>query len=231
MRNIDYSKYNNKVSFLDNLKKDILCKNTEWMPDITISRDPGSGGSIVAAKVARKMKWKLLDKDILKDLSLDLGIPESEFAAIDEHPRGWWVDMVQSLFNPDYISDIKYLAHLSKLIIHVASESQVVVVGRGAGFILPAEKCLRVRIIAHLSTRIASVMKHEQMSKKEARLWVTEVQEKREKFTQQYFGRSSKLISNYDLMINTDHFQLDDVRDMVIVAYYAKFPEMKHAKV
>ena len=229
MKIIGYSQLLNKASYLAEWRKETFPKNKikEWKPDIAISRDPGSGGKIVAEMVAKKLKWKLLDKEILAKLSKELGIPEDEFAKVDEHPRGWWVDTVQSLFNPHYISDVKYLEHLRRLILHASKDKQVVVLGRGGGLVLPSEKCLRVRITAPLEVRIKNTMTSENTTRLKAEEMVQSFQEKRDKFIRQYFGRTARWIANYDLVINTEHLTLEAARDMIVDAFYDKFPNVK----
>jgi len=202
-------------------------KNRVWLPDIAISRDPGSGGRVVAEMVAEKLGWKLYDKQFLVELSRELGIPEKEFANIDEHPRGWVIDLLQSIFNPNYISDTTYLRHLGKLIVQAGKTQQIVLLGRGAGFLLPSDKCLRVRVTAPFTSRVVNTMKYEGKTRFEAEDWVRKVQAKRDRFIRQYFGRTARWVSNYDVVVNTEYLNLQAARDVIIAAYYCKFPEIR----
>ena len=196
-----------------------------WLPDIVISRDPGSGGRVIAGKIAKKLSWKLLDKQILEDLSKELGIPVSEFAALDERGRSWVADTVHALFNAHFVSDVTYINHLKRLLLKFAKNDQVVIVGRGANHLIPPEKCLRVKITASFKTRVDNTYKFEKKSSRdEAETWVKQVEAKRNHFVQQYFGCDSYHPEHFDLVINTDYLTLDNARDVIIAAYYAKFP-------
>lgn len=198
----------------------------EWSPDITISRDPGSGGRLVAKKIARKLKWELLDKSILNKLAKELDIPEKDFANIDEHTRNWISDTFHSIFNPNYVSDIRYVNHLKKLLLKHAKDGDVVIVGRGANLILPPEKCLRVRVTASFDKRVHNTYKHEKKKTlKEAAEWVEKVEAKRTNFIKQYFGINPYNPWYYDLTLNTDHIDLNQARDLIIEAYLTKFPK------
>ncbi|MFH2019509.1 MAG: cytidylate kinase-like family protein [bacterium] len=209
------------------LAKIRIKSSPEWTPDITISRDPGSGGSIIAQKVARKLGWDVLDKDILNTLSKQLGIPEKEFARIDETPRSWLADTFNSLFNPQYVSDVRYLTHLKHLFFHAAKKGYTVIVGRGANHILPADKCLRVRVTASLAKRIKNTMHFEKKTKLEASLWVKKVENNRNGFIRQYFGCAPYEPKHFDIVVNTDHLTLLQARNLIINAYFSKFPEEK----
>ena len=197
----------------------------ERTPDITISRDPGSGGRVVARRVARLLGWDLLDKQILSKLADSLGIPEREFAKIDEHTRNWFSDSIHSIINPNYVSDIRYINHLKKLLVKSCENHDVVIVGRGANLIIPAEKCLRVRITASFDVRVRNTYKHEKKKTLEqAAEWVQKIERKRSNFIKQYFGVNPYNPWHYDVIINTDHYTINQASDIVIAAYFAKFP-------
>ncbi|MCQ3944929.1 MAG: hypothetical protein DPW11_04100, partial [bacterium] len=50
-----------------------------YHPDIIINREPGSGGRIVAKKLAKKLGWQLLDEALMDQLAEELNIPVDEF--------------------------------------------------------------------------------------------------------------------------------------------------------
>lgn len=201
-----------------------LIQSHRWSPDIVISRDPGSGGRVIAKRIARKLGWELLDKEIFTQLANELHIPEREFAKIDEHTRNWFADTWNLMFNPDYVSDIVYLKHLKRLLMTASKQGDTVIVGRGANHIIPADKCLRVRITASFSKRVENTVKFEHKSPPEADEWVRYVQKKRNNFIRQYFGKNPYSPSDFDLVVNTDHLDLNQGRDLIIGAFLAKFP-------
>jgi cytidylate kinase len=199
-----------------------------WDPDIIISRDPGSGGSVIAKKVARRLGWKLFDKELMLELSRKLSIPPETIEHVDEHTRSWLADMVHFLFNSNYVSDMRYVTALKKILLHAAKQGDMVILGRGANFIIPEEKCLRVRITASFKTRVESTYTYEhKTSREEAAAWVRHVQRNRDRFIRQYFGANPHNPWYYDLVISTDHLSLDQATDLVIQAYLAKFPDEK----
>lgn len=202
----------------------------EWLPDITISREPGSGGRVIAEMVAKKLGFRILDKDILAKLASKFEIPEHEFAKIDERPRNWLSDTLYSIMNPNYVSDVKYIKHLRNLILETAKNDSVVIVGRGANFALPPDKVLRVRITASWATRIKNTAKYEHMTKGKAEEWVIIVEKKRDDFVRQYFEQDPDSATNYDLTMNTDHLSLESGRDMIVNAFFDKFPEILKKK-
>lgn len=208
------------------LRASKLKLKTVYHPDIVINRDPGSGGHPVASKIAKKLGWKLLDENLMNDLASELGIPVEEFASVDEHSRSWLSDTFHSIFNKNYVSDVRYMNHLKRILALAAKKGDLVILGRGANHILPADKCLRVRITASFETRVSNTLKFEnKKSKQEASDWVSRIQLQRNRFIKQYFGVNPHNPWNYDLVISTDHLSLDQAAQLIIQAYLAKFPK------
>lgn len=203
-----------------------LSIKTDWNPDIVISRDPGSGGKLVAKKLAKILDWQFFNKALMLKLSEELHIPTDELANVDEHSRSWLADSFHAIFNPSYVSDIRYINHLKKILLHAAKKGDMVILGRGANLILPHDKCLRVRITASFDTRVDNTYKYEgKTSKLEAANWVHHVEKQRNQFIRQYFGANPHNPWNYDLVISTDHLSLDQTAAIILQAYIVKFPK------
>lgn len=218
----------NKAIQKSQVKRVGRLKIKTWSPDITIDRDPGSGGKLIAKKIADKLGWQLFDKTLVLKLSKKLNIPIEEFANVDEHSRDWFSDLFHSIVNPDYVSDTRYIFHLKKFLNHAAEEGDLVILGHGANNILPPDKCLRVRITASYNNRVNNTYKYEnKTTKEEAALSVEKTEKKYNQFIRQYFGVNPHNPWNYDLVISTDHLTLDQATDLVIQAYLAKFPSQK----
>lgn len=196
-----------------------------WNPDIVISRDPGSGGKLVAKKLAKLLGWQFFNKSMMEVISQELNIPSADLAHIDEHGRSWITDTFQSIFNPNYVSDIRYINHLKKILLHASQSGDMVILGRGANFILPRDKCFSVRITASFRTRVNNTYKYEQKATRvEAADWVHHVEKQRNRFIRQYFGVNPHNPWNYDLVISTDHLNLDQAAKIILQAYLVKFP-------
>ena len=51
---------------------------------ITISREFGAGGSLVAEHAARALGWRLVDNDFVARVAVRAGVPEATVALRDE---------------------------------------------------------------------------------------------------------------------------------------------------
>ena len=228
MRHIMTRLVNKAIERSQILRVDKLKMKSSWQADIAISRDPGSGGKVIAKKIASKLGWQLFDKNLMTKLSTELQIPANELVNIDEHGRTWIIDLFNSIFNPDYVSDLRYILQLKKLLIHSAKQGDLVILGRGANLILPPDRCLRVRITASRKTRIDNTYRYEKLkTREEAAALVQRFESNRNRFIHQYFGVNPHNPWLYDLVICTDHLSIDQAASIIIHAFHAKFPKAK----
>lgn len=55
---------------------------------VTVSREFGSGGGDLAARLATRLRWRLADRDLVRSVAERLGLPETEVSECDEHVEG-----------------------------------------------------------------------------------------------------------------------------------------------
>jgi len=218
-----------KVLNTASLKKKYIAKpvQTDWQPDITISRQPGTGGAIVAKKVAEKLGWVFYDKKLITKIAQEIGISESLLKKIDGKPRKALHDFMHSLLNPNYISDIKYIKTLRRIITRIGKNGDVVIVGRGACCIIPHNKALHVRITLPEADRINNMIKYRHLSRIEAVEFLNKITKRRKRFLKQYFGKDIDDPSQYDTIINLKDISINKATNLVIDAFKNKFPRKK----
>lgn len=193
-------------------------------PFITISREPGSGGKPVAKLVREWLKFNFYDKKLITDLSKSVRRREALLKKVDERARTAIDDIVHSLFNPDYVSDVEYISHLSSVILTAAMKGGVVILGRGSNFITPFEKGLHARISAPYLVRVERAVKHEKISRDEAKEIIRKTDSQRKEYISHYFGKDISNANYYDLVINTADMSIEDAAEHVVLALKNKFP-------
>jgi cytidylate kinase len=114
---------------------------------LTVSREFGSGGSEVAAIIARDLGWRLVDRDLITEISRTAQVPPKEVAAFDEKVDPWIHRITRTVWGlgadgisavaPVEMFDAEKAASLSRRIIEDAYQmGECVIVGRGAQCIL-----------------------------------------------------------------------------------------------
>lgn len=216
---------NQAVFFKKDLPPAIFSK-----PFITVCREPGSGGAVVAQIVAQKLGFEFVDEQIIEDLSFTTKKRKKIISSIDEKARTKIEDLVHSLFNKDYVSDYKYISELSKIILTYAHQGHKVILGRGANFLTPSAKGLHVRITAPLPIRQIRAVKFEGHTEQEAKEIIAKTEKDRVDFVKKYFKKDIKHASHYDLVLNTAFISLEGAADIIVEAFYKKFSLAKRYK-
>ncbi len=194
-----------------------------FTPCITIARDPGSGGRVIAQEVAKKLGLKFYDEALIDDVARTSNINPDILTQIDEKARGVIEDIVHSLINPNYVSDVEYLKHLSRAMLTVVHQQGSVLLGRGSNSIIGPEHGLHVLITAPYDVRVERAIKYEKVSKRKAQNIIAKVTEERKKFVEEYFQKDYNDPSSYDLTLNTASLSVEQAVDIVVEAYKKKF--------
>ena len=121
--------------------------------NICISRETGAGGGTIARLVGQRLGWKVYDRELLEAIAHRMGLPVDEVRCFDELAPSVVQDWLLPLREEHYAPQEAYLDHLAKLIEAIGRAGESVLVGRGAGFLLPRETTLSIRIIAPLRIR------------------------------------------------------------------------------
>jgi hypothetical protein len=174
----------------------------------TISREAGTHGTLIGQEVGKKLGWPVYDHQLLERIAQDMGIRTKLLETVDEKQSGWLKEAFESLFAVPMIPEAAYVHHLIQTVHALGVHGQCVIVGRGAPFILPKEACLRVRLMAPLSDRVAVFSKDLNSSEEDANRRVAAIDKERRNFVQTYFQRDPNDLSHYDLVIDTSRISV-----------------------
>ena len=188
------------------------------LPVITISREPGSGGRIVAQKLAAKLNVEVFHQEVLHEMAKRAEVSQQMLATMDEKGLSILEDWISSLVYDRHMWPDEYLKHLMNVIGTIGKHRQAVVVGRGANFILPPEQRFRVRISAPRKFRIQNVARQFNVSEDEAKRRVIQTESDRKAFIRKYFNSDIADPDNYDLVINTEILSLENATEVIAAA-------------
>ena len=193
---------------------------------ITVEREYGAGGSLVAAELARRRGWQLLDQQLTCEIAKIAAVEESAVACREEkcdpllHRLAkvfWRGSYERSLpIGDDKIFDADELVELAHRVINKkAEEGNCVIVGRGAPYILRARPdAFHVFVYGSRERKIQRLVRLK-MKEKDATEMVDTIDKERSAFVRKYFGAEWPCRRLYHLMLNSDH-GLEHVTDMVI---------------
>ena len=182
----------------------------EGISVITVSREPGSGGRIVATRLANKLGIAIFHQEVINEMAKSADVSEKLIETLDERGLSTLEDWISSLVNERHLWPDRYLQHLMKVVGTIGKHGRSVVVGRGANFILPPEKRFSVRIVGPQAWRINNVAKEFDISVEDAKRRVMRTESDRRAFIRKYFNADIADPTNYDLVVNTATLKVDD---------------------
>ncbi len=192
-------------------------------PFVTVSRDAGSGGRLVAKKVAEELGFDFYDDKLLDEIANITKTKKYYLKAVDEKHHGLFKDLVQSIINMNYVDPLVYQQSLVKVVVKKAQEGKVVFLGRGANFITPRDKGLHVRITAPFKVRVRNTVEFEGLDYEHARKLVSKLDFHRAQFVKDVFGKDIRRAKYYDLVINTEMISIQAAVKIVVRAFKEKF--------
>ena len=107
-------------------------------------------------------------------------------------------------------SEDTFTHRVSILMMMAASHGDVVIVGRGARFVLPKDRGFSVRIVASTDYRIEQVMKEEMLEQKDAQKFVLDTDRARNAYVKSHFGVDAMDPHLYDQVLNVTNLSIDD---------------------
>jgi cytidylate kinase len=186
---------------------------------ITISREAGVPGGEIAQLVGRKLGWEVLDKSLVECAAARFRVSPSAVELVDETTANWAHDLLGVWLDPKLVPHEKFVAFLSRVILSAARRGNVVIVGRGANFLLPRNQGLAVRIIASEKHRLQHVMQAHGMSEAQARQYLADVEHGRREFVQRFFRHDIADPHWYDVVMSVDRLSPEAAADEIVAMY------------
>jgi cytidylate kinase len=177
---------------------------------VTLSREPGSGGRLMAAGIAEKLHFDLFHQEVIHAMAKSAQVSTKMLESVDEKGLSMIEDWVASAVHKRHLWPDEYLQHLLKVIGTIGKHGRAVIVGRGANFVLPANKHLRVRVIAPAEFRAEQVAREHKLSREEARRRILKTESERQAFVRKYFHADIADPKNYDIVLNTGKIQIEE---------------------
>lgn len=197
-------------------------KTQSMWPIMTISREFGAQGSELADAIGKRTGFAVWDKALVHAIAEKVGRNETVLRSVDEQRRKVIEDAVHTALVSSSLSNTHYLRALMRLIHTIAAHGKSIIVGRGAHFILDPASIFRIRVVCPLEQRVRFYAEQTNLSLRTARKKVIEIDALREDFIKYHFKKNADLPEDYDLLINTGVYDLQQSIDIIATAYKAK---------
>lgn len=187
----------------------------EMHPYVAISRETGAGGAEVARRVADKLGWQLVDRDLLNYMADRYKLPKDMLEFVDERTSNWVHEVFGKWLDSHLVTQSEYVGHLGRIVLMAARHANSVFVGRGVQFLLPRGKGVTIRMVAPLQQRIERIMEVRQLNHDAAKKYVADSDTGRRDFVHRYFHHDVSDACLYDLVINGQSLNFDEAADLI----------------
>jgi cytidylate kinase len=187
---------------------------------VTISRERGSGGTLIGRMVAEQRNWDFYDRELIDSVAEHMGTEPEAVEAHDERAPNLMHELLRQLLEGNRPTEAQYLRSLVRILRVIRARGHAVIMGRGAHLVLP--DALRVRIVAPVDIRVERLAELEDISLAEARREVLSSDRDRDQFIRGHFGVGAGDPYYYDLILNTATMSLEHAAHLVICAAEAR---------
>jgi cytidylate kinase len=173
---------------------------------ITVSREYGAGGYEVARRLAERLGWELLDRELLHRAAAVEHLPDAELERLDEKA----VSLADRFrLHPPHQ---RYLHGLREAARQAAAAGNVILVGRGTEQLLAdLPNVLHLRLVADRQWRARRLAQREGWSVAHALARCTDEDRIRARFARYFFGADALRPEKYDVLVNTGRVALDEM--------------------
>jgi cytidylate kinase len=178
------------------------------MTVITLSREFGSLGTIVAQHAADKLGYRLVGRELIDQAALRSGVPEVALAVIDE------LNLLGLTVTQEAID--AYVRAVKLVVDELADKGNVIIVGRGGHVILRDRPDLvRVLMIAPQKLRIDRIARRQSIPIAAAKAQVEASDRHRGRFLKRFYNIKWDNPDLYDIVLNTAWTSAEDACDII----------------
>ena len=186
---------------------------------ITISRESGTDGTLVARLVAEALGWNDYGQNLRDHVAQWYKEPRLMLDLVDETVGNWMYDMFGPWMDRHLITHEKFLSQVGHMIQILARRGPAVFVGRGSQFLLPRAASLAVRLVAPEAYRVERVQQRRNFATRgEARRWVRQVDSGRRDVIRRFFHHDITDPQLYDLVINVERLGTAGAAEQIVFA-------------
>ncbi len=194
---------------------------------VTISRQTGAGGHVIAEKLAEYLEahapknahpWTVFDRNLVEKVLEDHHLPQRLARFMLEDRISEVSDTMDELFglHPPSWTLVRQTA---ETILHLVQLGHVIIIGRGGHVITrKLDYVFHVRLVGSLEKRVEHMQQVNQLTPKAALDLITREDRGRRRYLRKYFNLEIDDPLLYHLIINTDVISYDQAARMIGLA-------------
>lgn len=185
---------------------------------ITVTRQFGSLGRLIAKSVADKLGYEYYDRDIVEKAAEELGEPVYSLSEYGEHSYTKYGKMMFPLGYGVKNKQKKLFEIERRVILELASKKNCVIVGRCSDYILAEvnkKKHFSVFIYAPYEARFNYCLKELGLTPEGAEVYIEKVDSARKVFYKEHTGEGFDSLKYRNMLIDSSFMSKDKIVDLI----------------
>jgi cytidylate kinase len=193
------------------------------MPVITISRQFGAGGKTLTDQLAARLGYGVANEEIIDKLAQSSKLSTDSIRSFEGEEDGEFqvtpsTGFIRRIFDPskNFMDEQQYVKLLNRLIPQIADKGNIIILGRGAQFILQDRKdVVHILLLAAEVDRVKFMQAHYDLTPDEARQAVIKQGKRRLKLMKLFNSTDYDQPVHYDLVLNMSKLNIDRAVDLI----------------
>lgn len=183
-------------------------------PFITISRQAGAGGKLLAQQLVETLNrhdpqgkpWSAWDQELIERVAFEHNIPREFIAALEDDRRPWFLEFVNGLISQHAGAGDESIvyARVAETVRALALAGRAVIVGRGGVYLTAGmDGGIHVRLVAPLAHRVQNLATQMNLSLDESAKRVAQIDHNRAVFYKKYWPKKQLTPDIFTVTLNT----------------------------
>ena len=184
---------------------------------ITIGRQFGSGGLLVANKLGEKLGIPIYDNELITKAAQDSGFDIEFFKRSDEKKSTFALSAIFNNSSENYMSDSGLFNMQCETIRAIADQGSAIIVGRCADYVLrDQENVISVFLTSPIESRAQRVMERDCLNHEEAIAKISKKDKSREAYYNYFTFGNWGVASTYDICLDSSILGIEGTADLII---------------
>jgi len=198
------------------------------MATITISRHLGAGGATLGEKLARRLEYRYVNDQLIKEVAKSVGVSSARVRTIEKKGTSKLMKLLDKIVSSDsidrqvskthgFIDEKRYVDEVTAIIRKLHEEGNVVIIGRGSNYALKGyEGVIHILLVADMEHRVRFIMDNYEMSQVQAEKAVRRADMIRSRFLNCFSDKGSHddpLL--YDVIFNTTRLSIEQAEEII----------------
>ena len=198
------------------------------MAVVTISRQFGVRGWMLGEALASRLDYQLISRAVINEMAREAKVSVEWIEAVEKEAGGRLMRMASKLVSSSFIDrhlgesrhdfdESKYTVFLKELILRLASKDNVILLGRGAQFIIPDKpNNIKIFLAANMEDRKEFIAETWEVNLSDAEQMILAREKKWRHFLKSLDPRDPEDPCLYSLTLNLSHIDLEYAEEIIV---------------